>query len=316
MIEFNNNYLVYPFGLYNNSIICYFNSVLQVLFTCTSMNEYLLNNIEKFENQKFIMLYIKILQTHLNLTEQGNNKLENLNLLLFNEFLNTIKIKFKNNKFGYNQEDCDELLVLILDIINDKYIYNLFTHKYICNIYCKNCKSIQSIQEDKSIKFELDKNAINSNYLSYKIDKNLHNINKYLRNNYSELSNFKCNKCNKQNSIKLNRLLTTPTILMITFNKYLLKENINYPYELYFINKEIKKNYRYKLISTIEHSGTVNYGHYISKCYRKNTINKSTDSKTSVYTLNDQSYELSNFKSHINTYILVYHYVEILDYDE
>ncbi len=316
MIEFNSNYLVYPFGLYNNSIICYFNSAIQVLLTCTSINEYLLNNIDKFENNKFIMLYIKLIKLHINPTDV-ENKLENLNLLLFNEFMHNLKIKFKNNKFGFNQEDCDELLVLILDIINDKYIYNLFIHKYRCDIYCKNCKNLQSIQEDKSVKFELDKDAVNLNYLSYKIDKNLHNINKYLRNNYSELINYKCEKCTKQNCIKINRLLITPTILMITFNKYLLKENISYPYELYFINKEIKKKYRYKLISTIEHSGTANFGHYISKCYRKNiNINKSTDIKTPVYILNDQSFQLSNFKSHINTYILMYHYIETLDYDD
>ena len=44
LIKFNEIYMLQPFGLYNNNIICYFNSLLQSLFSCSSINEYLLKN--------------------------------------------------------------------------------------------------------------------------------------------------------------------------------------------------------------------------------------------------------------------------------
>ena len=313
LIEYKSDFLLYPFGLYNNSIICYFNSLLQSLFTCTSITEYLLKNETKFINNNFMKLYINIIKKYINSSTESHYLLENSNLILFNEFLNIIKNK--NIHFGYNQEDSGELLVLLLDIINDKYINSLFNHKYKCDIYCKCCKKIIGIKQDESIQFEMDIEEINNNFLKYKIDHNLPNLNKYIRNNYSTLTGYECKNCKNNNVIKINRLTTIPTIIVINLNKYLKKDNYNYPIELSFINKEINKLYKYKLLSTINHSGTMNYGHYISKCIRKNYEYKNiTDSKYQVFVLNDNSYQKDTFKSDCNAYILVYHYIESIDY--
>jgi ubiquitin C-terminal hydrolase len=313
LIEYKTNYLLYPFGLYNNSIICYFNSLMQSLFSCTSITEYLLHNEQKFNNNNFIKLYIEIIKKYITINDISNFLLENANLLLFNEFLNIIKNK--NIKFGYNQEDSGELLILLLDIINDPYITNLFTHKYKCDIYCKKCKKITGIKEDESVQFEMDINEINNNYLKFQIDKNLHNLNKYIRNNYSDLLDFQCKECHSKNMIKINRLSLIPTIITIVLNKYHKKYDYNYPMELYFINKNSNKSYKYKLISTINHSGTINYGHYISKAIRKNHEYKQhNDPVYDYYLLNDNSYQKTNMKSELNSYILFYHYLETIDY--
>ena len=144
LIPYNNLYLLRAFGLYNSHILCYFNSLLQSLFSCTSLTEYLLNNEKKFIENNFMSMYINILKKYIILdmqinkssNNQYNNLTESSNILMFNEFL--ISIKNKNIKFGYNQEDSGELLVLLLDVINDNYIYNLFYNKYRCDIYCKN----------------------------------------------------------------------------------------------------------------------------------------------------------------------------------
>jgi ubiquitin C-terminal hydrolase len=313
LIEYKINYLLYPFGLYNNSIICYFNSLIQSLFSCTSITEYLLHNEKKFNNNNFIKLYIELLKKYINLENQSDYLLENGNLILFNEFLNIIKNK--NIKFGYNQEDSSELLILLLDIIKDTYINSLFMHKYKCDIYCKYCKKLIEIKEDESIQFEMNITEINNNYLKYQIDKKLHNLNKYIRNNYSNLSDYKCKNCNNIDMIKINRLSLVPTIITIVLNKYQKKYEYEYPIELFFINNSINKCYKYKLISTINHSGTMNYGHYISKALRKNhKYNNNTDSLIEYYLLNDNSYEKTNMKSEINSYILFYHYIENIDY--
>lgn len=312
LISFNKNYILQPFGLYNNSVICYFNSLLQALFGCTSLTEYLIQNEEKFKNNNFVKLYINILKIYLDKTD-NSHKVDKNNLILFNEFLQLLKQK--NIKFGYNQEDAGELLVLLLDLINDKHIYNLFYHKYRCDIYCKKCKNLLNIKNDISIQFEIDNKTINENFLSYKIDENLTNLNKYIRNNYSDLQSYTCSNCNITNqSIKISRLNLIPTIIVINLNKYITKTNYIYPNELYFINKQSNKKYYYKLISTIHHSGNMNYGHYYTKSIRYNIDLNNKTINDNIYLLNDTSFDTNNFNPDNLTYILFYHYIESLDY--
>jgi ubiquitin C-terminal hydrolase len=316
LIEFKSKFLVYPFGLYNNSIICYFNSLIQTLLSCTSITEYLLYNEEKFKNNNFITIYITILKKYIQSEHHSNFLVDNNNLLLFNEFLQNIKIK--NNKFGYDQEDSGELLIILLDIINDTYINNLFLHKYKCDIYCKNCKNIINIKNDTSIFFEVDINEINNNFLKYDIDKKFSNLNKFIRNNYSELDAYECLQCkNSTTNIKINRLTIVPTIIIINLNKYKEKYNFQYPIELYFVNQTLNNCYKYKIISTINHSGTQSFGHYIAKSIRKNHEYKNyNDKELDIYLLNDTSYQKDNFKSTPNSYLLFYHYIETVDYYE
>jgi len=316
LVKFNDAYLLTPFGLYNNSIICYFNSLLQALFGCTSINEYLLNNQKKFINNNFIKLYINILKNYIlinNTKEQSIYSVEQSNLILFNEFL--ILLKNKNLHFGYNQEDSGELLLLLLDIINDEYIYNLFYHKYKCDIYCKSCKNIVNIKDDISVQFEIDNKSINSKFLKSNLNKNLNNLNKYIRNNYSECTDYICQKCKKNNScIKINRLLLTPTVIVLNFNKYAEKSLYNYPLELFFINTDKNKKFNYKLISSIHHSGNNNFGHYVTKSIRK--VVENNDIQNNIYLLNDTSYQTDSFKPDKDSYILFYHYVDSIDYFE
>jgi ubiquitin C-terminal hydrolase len=313
LIEFKPNCLLYPFGFYNNSIICYFNSLIQVLLTCTSITDYLLNNKEKLTSNTFLSIYINIIEKYIIENHKSDFLVENLNLLLFNEFIKIIKQK--NKQFGFDQEDSGELLILLLEIINDKYINNLFLHKYKCDIYCKYCKSISNINNDSNIFFDVNLQEINNNYLKFEIDKNLDNLNKFIRNNYSEILDYKCKKCNAKETIKINRLILVPTIIIINLNKYFNKYNYQYPIELYFINKQLKKKYKYKLISTINHSGNQNFGHYIAKTIRKNHKNENiTDNIFDTYLFNDTSYQKDTFKSDSNSYLLFYHFIETIEF--
>ena len=314
LIKFNELYSLVPFGLYNNNILCYFNALLQSLFSCTSINEYLLNNENKFINNNFIKLYINILKNYIIINksrEASTYTIEQSNLVLFNEFLTLIQNK--NIHFGYNQEDSGELLLLLLDVINDKYIYNLFYNKYKCDIYCRNCKNIVSIKDDISVQFEISTEIVDSNFLQSESNKNLHNLNQFIKNNYSECDDYICSKCQRTGfCIKLNRLLLTPTIIFINFNKYEEKKKYMYPIELFFINEKENKKYNYKLVSSIHHSGNTNFGHYIAKSIRK-TI-KNNEIVNNIYELNDSSYVQDSFKPDSNSYILFYHYVESIDY--
>jgi ubiquitin C-terminal hydrolase len=313
LIHYNDIYLLRCFGLYNSHILCYFNSLLQSLFSCTSITEYLLNNEKKFAENNFMKLYINILKKYIIVDKQtiNYNLVESTNSIMFNEFL--ISIQNKNIKFGYNQEDSGELLLLLLDVINDKFIYNLFYNKYKCDFYCTNCKKIKNIKDDISTQFEIYDKIIDNNFLQSKVDSHLHNLNKFIRNNYSDCHDYTCDKClTKGNCIKINRLLLIPTIIVINFNKYLEKNNYMFPTELFFINDKENKKHNYKLISTINHSGNTNSGHYISKGIRKYIIDNNIVNTT--FKMNDSSYEFSSLKPENDTYIIFYHYVDTIDY--
>lgn len=313
LIQYSDIYLLRCFGLYNSHILCYFNSLLQSLFSCTSITEYLLNNENKFAENNFMKIYINIIKKYIIVDKQTINHImvESSNALMFNEFL--MSIKQKNIKFGYNQEDSGELLILLLDVINDQYIYNLFYNKYKCDFYCTKCKKIKNIKDDISVQFEIYDRTIDSNYLQSKVDAKLHNINKYIRNNYSECSDFTCHYCKVNgHCIKINRLVLVPTIIVMNFNKYLEKNNYNYPQELFFINDKEQKKHNYKLISTINHSGNTNSGHYICKGIRKYIANDNLVNY--VFKMNDSSYDFSSLKPENDTYIIFYHYVNTTDY--
>ncbi len=309
LIKLKNKFLLFPFGLYNNSVLCYFNSLIQTLLSCTSITEYLLENKENFKNNSFLKIYIKLIEKYKDI-KTDNYTIENMNLLLFSNFLK--KLKQKKINFGFDQEDSGELLLLLLEVINDKYIYNLFMHKYRCNIYCRDCKNMINISNDVNTFFEMNIDEINNNFLKSEIDCNLDNLNKYVRNNYSELENYKCNNCHVYDDcIKINRLILTPTIIIINLNKYSKKGEYTYPLQLIFKNKKQQNIYYYNLISTINHSGNQNFGHYVTKTIRKKIEDsKSEDFKSDIYLLNDTSYEVSNFDSNLNVYLLFYHFVK------
>ena len=306
LVKFNDKYLVHPFGLLNNSIICYFNSLIQLLMSCTSINEYLIHNENKFTNSNFMKIYISMVKKYINEDNISNNSSETNNLLLFNEFLQLIKNK--NITFGYNQEDAGELLIILLDVLDDKYIYNLFYNKYKCDIYCKKCKKSKEIADDIAIQFELDVDNIPKFTLQSKIDKDLHSMNKYIKNNYSDLEDLECEYCKEKKMIKLNRLLLVPTIILVLFKKFSEKQSYNYPLEIYFINKTENKKHNFKLVSSIHHNGNMSSGHYYTKSLRN------YKKQVTSYLLNDIHYEQSNLQPEDNSYILAYHYVESVEY--
>ena len=66
------------------------------------------------------------------------------------------------------------------------------------------------------------------------------------------------------------------------------------------------------MISTINHSGNTNSGHYISKGFRKKIHNNIISNV--VYKMNDSSYDEDSLKPENETYIIFYHYAETVDY--
>lgn len=291
MKKFNENKVLNTCGLYNTGVICYFNSLIQSILSCTSVNEYFLDNEKRFveTNNRIAIEYIKIIKT---LKSQSNITLNPQNL--FNEFIKEYRRKNPGKTFGNGQEDSGEGLHLILDCINDKGLYKYFTHRYINKIVCINCSRVISKNLDEGCIVEIP-----PAFKGLKTEENPDKLNNYIRH-YSTSLNYKCSKCSNNKCFSVYQLSYSPEILVIMFNKYYNKTIVEFPTELVFPsinNTQIK----YKLISKIEHSGSMSGGHYWAHCYRKG------DEKNRFYNLNDTSVSQGDTQSNYSTYILFYH---------
>lgn len=296
---------VHGFGMYNSGIICYYNSSLQCLFSCQSFVDYAMTGDYDNDMLSAIKLYLSKMN-------KSSNSKPSYDLGLFNLFMSKIKNKFKEStlysEFGYNQEDCCEFITILLDVINDKFVYNLFKHTYKCKLFCLNCRKSKEISDDDGYIFSVNPRIIESNTINSKnvIDSQENSLTRYIRNNYSVCSGAKCPSCNSTSIIKTSQLTSAPSIIIISLDKYDNKYMYNYPGTLEFINKiEHKNKHIFKLVSTIHHNGNKNFGHYYSKCLRED----------GWFMLNDLSVSNNvSISPESNVYVIAYHYSDTVDY--
>jgi ubiquitin C-terminal hydrolase len=153
----------------------------------------------------------------------------------------TTKLLQKYNIVNSNQSS-SEYFILLVDLLKFE---NIFETKHKIVSICKNC--------DKT------KESFDTSYITL-IDNDVREFFNY----EEEIENYNCEFCKTKSNINRIRVLNgIPPIVVLYFNKYFMKKNINYPES--FRSTEIE----YKLIGTVEHFGVLGGGHYISRVNRK-----------------------------------------------
>jgi ubiquitin C-terminal hydrolase len=215
----------------------------------------------------------------------------------FNEFIQMIKHnnidgiistlilnEFRTKNFGNGQESASEAFTLLLNHINNSELNSLFTSRYRYIVKCNKCNYITPEVSDHSFII----NIFNSNALAE------NNI----LNQIGFLEDYKCDNCKQNGCFKQSKLTMLSEILIFSFNVYYEKKIHYFPNTLIFPGKNGIK-LTYKLISQIEHSGSLSGGHYWSRVLRKD----------GVYLCNDNSYSKSSFSPTEGTYLVCYHLV-------
>ena len=293
--------VIYACGLINTGVICYLNSFLQSLLSCTAITRFFLDNEYRFmkENNRVALEYIKLLK-HVKNTN-SINVFESSSIL--QEIVKITKQKYPSKTFGSGQEDSGEGLHLFLDSVDDKELYSLFMYRYIVKTWCISCKKNVSEKKDESCVLEIPQQ------FSGLFESNKKNgfrtkdpLNRHILQYMSILDYYNCPECKSTKCCKIYQLACVPEILTVMFNKYNNKKNVAFPEKLIFPSTG-SSVLTYKIMAKIEHTGGRNGGHYWSNCYRKDGNMKK------IFKLNDRSVSMGDFKPTKETYIVFYHNV-------
>lgn len=255
-------FLPKPIGLYNTGSICYFNSLLQVLASCTSLRYYPTSNSD-------LDILFKKYVTNLEDSFASSK--------LLNALVNKVS-------FGRGQESASEALTLLLNVIDNNELNKYFIHRFRYVIKCLICNHITQQLSDHSMLFEIfhTTNLTEKQMIEYEIP----------------LSDYKCEKCNNIGATKICRLTMLPEIIICLFNVYYTKKIHTFPNFLLFPSYNGNK-LKYMAVGQIEHSGSLNGGHYWARALRND----------SVYRFDDISYSKSLIEPTPNTYMVFYHLV-------
>ncbi len=312
MIPYNKKFVPYPFGLHNSGAICWFNSLIQSLLSCSSFNELCLSD-DKYKQNNILSEYITILQYGLGLSNDNRNVFPGQNHSKIIALIRQSQHKSKSRvKLGSGQQDADEGLKLLIDAIDNRDVLELFQIRYRAHIYCGLCKNIHHSNPDvgdPNYTVEIAMDIFNDK----KEEDHANIIQKYIIEHNEFIDNdYICPSCNKPGpKMKIAKIKLIPEVLIILFKKYTneingrtvqvqaLKKNIKFPKYLEFNRGGLK----YTLVSQCEHSGALGGGHYWAVSQRKQTMDI-----LQSYNLNDTGVNPAEFRSTANTYLVFYNY--------
>lgn len=272
------------FGLRNSGVLCYLNSLIQSLVSCSAFNRFLIANRIKYADNPVVTEYLKLLSRNagtrpdsgINPAPSRPGYRSSYNIDDAFGILRELKKTLDTRKSGFNlsffrQEDIHEGLTLLLDSIPES--ETLFNVRYTCRLYCRSCKHIatpgDSGHEEPSevcIHLSDDSPALTKESVENKIK-----INMQIPQDY------KCEKCGVKNELRdgepeanilqVYRLVRLSEILVITFKKYNGKKMMYFPPTLEF--KSNSRTLQYRIVSVVNHFGNNHSGHYNCECLRR-----------------------------------------------
>lgn len=293
MQAYDPKYVYSDFGLNNNGSICWFNTMLQVLFSCPSLNKAVLENKEAMlqpANRLAVCYYEAVAKMHkekesfTNADDEGiietrkgmiSPVLSHMINIEFNRQL--IAVKKGSDLVTPGQKDVDEGILLFIDLLDKPFITNLFSHRYVSGSYCLGCRDVSYYNNNEPTNLIVDItmfSKISDDSGNNGTDKNnsfrktiarmdsaaADEFSKKISLHASKTDNYKCEKCSKTSAATLvfYHLAMTQPILMIRFrntNTGKGKENVSYSEFLRFQTKS-GTTLVYKLISVAHHSGS------------------------------------------------------------
>lgn len=308
MNTFDLSILPEPFGLNNPGVICHFNSLIQLLLSCSSFVRKTLESEEYFLKTPTGKMFYDM-ANDANIFNGSFPEMQDYSAKLLTELRRDLQQRSKADKFGLAQECAYEGLTLLLEMIDLPQsktltlIDTIFGHRVQCDLVCGACKNIVSSNSDT--------NATLSLFYFDAFCKQPDTVEKFsqaIAHHGEKISDYLCDKCNtRSNSVRVYKLNIIPPVLICAFNIYnypgLVRRQAHwFPDHLIFDGIDGNK-LRYKLIAQVEQYGSRSSGHYTAKCLRRDG---------NVYEFNDTSVTRSSMAPSPETYLIAYefdHYI-------
>jgi ubiquitin C-terminal hydrolase len=286
LVEHDEKFTLKPFGLHNVGNICWFNSLLQALFSLTAINKRMLDFQSAFTEKNNVLssMYSSIIEYELKNPSENNTK---------NHSLGILKIlipQAKNKHISFSQCSASEGFVTLIDMFKCYNIFNMFLNRFKHRINCPNCNKTVSVTEDESCQIELFDNYN---------PKNEDDFTKYLLNHTSTIDSYTCDICKQtfKNITKYTSIVMLHEIIVVIFNKYNNTRNVKwFPQHMQFTQND-DSQLHYNIVASIEHFGTLNSGHYVANAKRNDKYYRFNDASVSL---------IDKIEPTPNTYMIMY----------
>lgn len=283
------------FKLQNIGVICWCNSLIQALLSCSALNATLLENRADFTGNAFAEEYILLLTCVLPNTPEcpkiNPDDYSGASAKIMMQFVQ--RLKYRGIYRSFNSQECaDEALVMFFDTFGSKKVDNLFQNSYETIIICKKCKHVLRAPRDNNVQLEM---------FTQIALKDATDFQKYIHVHSSIIDEYKCEECGEvsRNVMRIEKLKMLREVIVLVFNKYYDKMLIWFPEELVFPATS-GKTLKYKIVAQVEHTGNRFGGHYYANVLRGD-----------IYRANDTSVsKLNGFQPTPETYMVFYHLYE------
>lgn len=315
------------FGLNNTGAICYLNSFLQTLASCTAFTAAVLNNEEYLLRTRTGLAMLNFVRAYAQGTDPSDLAHHSARILA--ALTTDLRERRPHVRFGGGQESASEALAHILDMMEpagqpferkeqaaaeeaedkptaaaysrESPITRLFLHRFRCDLHCRKCQKVVSSKTDHMVVF----NLFHMDQLRI-FPATPDAFSRALLRHVVKTEDYVCEYCKEQvAAIRAYALTMIPEILFCTFNLY---DGFGggghrtryFPLEISFPAAD-GGLLVFRLVGQIEHSGSLSGGHYWAHALRAGGR---------VLALNDLGVSPSSFAPRPNTYIIAYHFAE------
>ena len=298
-------------GLTNTGSICYMNSLIQSLATCTSVTQFFMSNeaIFRSANNRVAIAYIDLLYAMRAATDQhaGYNAVASRCINPSNVCSEIIAATLRENpskNFGRGQEDAGEGLHLFLDAVGSPDLNSYFLYKYVTRIWCMVCAAnISDARDDTGFVIEV---PLAFSSLAMAPPPSVNPLNAFLYQSQSDMDGFVCNRCKHTKCCRTYQLARIPEIITVMFNKFAEKVTALYPALLTFPSTVNTAPLTYEVVATIEHAGGTSGGHYWANALRA-TVPSPQGGDITFMRLDDETVSQGSPAPTPLTYFVFYH---------